>query len=145
MGRGSRSAPPDSCWKSCCKTSRRAYSLMNLYFDKQTGILVEYYLTTVYTATPNQQTTQHLLLTDSSVWKISDVPFPTSDSSPVVNPTATPTLPSPSTSTSPNSGGGLPMGLILTIVVVAVVVVVAGYFIFRKGTSKLPEGIEDAK
>ena len=51
-----------------------AYSYLNLYFDKQTGVLVEYYLTTVYTATPNQTITQHLLIKDSSAWTIPEFP-----------------------------------------------------------------------
>lgn len=47
-----------------------AYSYMNLYFDKQTGVLIEYYLTTVYTDLPNQTVTQHLVLQESNVWTI---------------------------------------------------------------------------
>jgi hypothetical protein len=50
------------------------YSYMNLYFDKQTGVLVEYYLTTVYTSLPNQTVTQHLVLQDSNVWTIPEFP-----------------------------------------------------------------------
>ena len=50
------------------------YSYLNLYFDKQTGVLVEYYLTTVYTATPNQTITQHLMIKDTSAWTIPEFP-----------------------------------------------------------------------
>ena len=50
------------------------YSYMSLYFDKQTGVLVEYYLTSVYTAAPNQTITQHLLIKDNSVWTIPEFP-----------------------------------------------------------------------
>lgn len=50
------------------------YSYLNLYFDKQTGSLVEYYLTTVYTATPNQTITQHLMIKDTSAWAIPEFP-----------------------------------------------------------------------
>jgi hypothetical protein len=52
----------------------QVYSYMNLYFDKQTGVLVEYYLTSVYTAAPNQTITQHLVIKDNSVWAIPEFP-----------------------------------------------------------------------
>jgi hypothetical protein len=51
-----------------------AYSYMDLYFDKQTGVLIEYYLTKVYTELPTQTTTQHLVLQDSNVWTIPEFP-----------------------------------------------------------------------
>jgi hypothetical protein len=50
------------------------YSYLSLYFDKQTGVLVEYYLTSVYTAAPNQTITQHLLIKGNSVWAIPEFP-----------------------------------------------------------------------
>ncbi|MCW4017519.1 MAG: hypothetical protein NWF00_02360 [Candidatus Bathyarchaeota archaeon] len=50
------------------------YSYMNLYFDKQTGVLVEYYLTNVYSDLPNQKVTQHMLLTNSNVWTVPELP-----------------------------------------------------------------------
>jgi hypothetical protein len=50
------------------------YSYMSLYFDKATGIVVEYSLTDVYTATPNQAVTLHLLLKDTNAWAIPEFP-----------------------------------------------------------------------
>ena len=111
------------------------YSFMNLYFDKQTGTLVEYYLTTVYTERPNQTVTQHLVLTDSNIWTISNSPSPFTSSIPTPSPTSNQT-PAPSQSTTPNSTESLPIGLIITIVVVAVVIIVAGFFLLRKSKPK---------
>jgi hypothetical protein len=50
------------------------YSYMDLYFDRQTGVLVEYYLTNVYSDLPNQKVTQHMLLTNSNVWTVPEFP-----------------------------------------------------------------------
>jgi hypothetical protein len=124
-------------------TEGEAYSLMNLYFDKQTGILVEYYLTNVYTATPNQKITQHMLLVNSNVWTVSDTSSSSPDTSTATTPTSNPSGAVPSDNTPKNSDEGLPVGLILTILVVVVVIIIAGYFILRKGTSKLPETIKE--
>jgi hypothetical protein len=51
-----------------------AYSFINLFFDKQTGVLVEYFLTDVSTASPNQMVTQHLVITESTLWTIPEFP-----------------------------------------------------------------------
>ncbi len=50
------------------------WSYMNLYFDQQTGVMVEAFLTDVYTTTPTQTTTRHLLLKESSVWTVPEFP-----------------------------------------------------------------------
>ena len=50
------------------------YSYMDLYFDKQTGIVVEYTLTGVSSATPNQTVVQHLVLKDSNAWVVPEFP-----------------------------------------------------------------------
>ena len=120
------------------------YSFMNLYFDKQTGVLVEYYLTTVYTNLPSQTVTQHLVLTDSSIWTVST----NIDSSPSPSPTSSSNsnqTPAPSSTASTNSTGSLPIGLIITIAVVAIVIVVAGFFILRKGKPKQKSVPQEAK
>ncbi len=46
------------------------YSHMDLYFDKLTGIVVEYTLTEVRSSAPHQQIVQHLVLKESNVWVI---------------------------------------------------------------------------
>ena len=111
------------------------YSFMNLYFDRQTGMLVEYYLTTVYSAFPNQMTTQHLLLTGTSVWTISSNTSPSTSALPTVSPTSDLT-PAPSQTASSNSTESPPIALIVTIAVVAVVIIVAGFLLLRKGKPK---------
>jgi len=50
------------------------YSYMDLYFDRQTGIMVEYTLTEVKTATPNQKITQHMVLKESNAWVVPEFP-----------------------------------------------------------------------
>jgi hypothetical protein len=50
------------------------YSYLNLYFDKQTGLLVDYYLTTVCTIAPNQTITQHIMIKDTNAWTIPEFP-----------------------------------------------------------------------
>ena len=50
------------------------YSYMSLYFDKQTGIIVEYTLTEVNSATPTQTITQHLVLRESNAWVVPEFP-----------------------------------------------------------------------
>lgn len=50
------------------------YSNMDLYFDKLTGIVVEYTLTEVRSSAPNQQIVQHLILKESNVWVIPEFP-----------------------------------------------------------------------
>jgi hypothetical protein len=112
-----------------------AYSYMNLYFDKQTGALVEYYLTTVYTNQPDQTVVQHLVLTSSNVWTISTGTSPSSSLLPTSSPASNQT-PSPSPTSSANSTEGFPTGLIITITVVAVVIIVAAFLLLRKGKPK---------
>jgi hypothetical protein len=93
------------------------YSYLDLYFDKQTGMAVEYSWTNVYSDTPNQALTQHIVLNDTDAWTIL---HPVASSSPEE------TL-SPSVSASP-SGTNSPISttLIITIIVaIGIVVVVA--------------------
>jgi hypothetical protein len=111
------------------------YSYMNLYFDKATGVLVEYYLTSVYTSTPNQAITQHLVLTNSTVWQVSE----TSSGTPTSNPSSTNSNPTPANTDNSSQGGqssGFPTSLIIIIVVVIVVVIVAGFVLLPKSKSK---------
>jgi hypothetical protein len=112
------------------------YSYMNLYFDRATGMCVEYYLTSVYTSNPNQVIVQHLVLKGSNVWQVS------SNSG---TPTATPSTSPPPSSSQPTSqatlppddgSSGFPTSLIIIIVVVAVIVIVAGFLLLPKGKPK---------
>ncbi len=50
------------------------YSYMDLYFDKQSGIVVEYTLTSVSSSTPNQTIAQHLALKESNTWVVPEFP-----------------------------------------------------------------------
>ena len=52
----------------------KVYSHMSLYFDKATGILVEFTLTEVEEIHPTQTVTQHVVLIDSNVWVIPEFP-----------------------------------------------------------------------
>ena len=114
--------------------SNMVYSDMNLYFDQQTGICVEYYLTQVYSDAPNQVITQHFLLTYSSVWQVSSE----SSSEPTMPPqtgTSAPTA-TPTSSGSSTSNTGIPTDLIIIIAVVAAAILVAGFFLLPKGKPK---------
>ncbi len=111
-----------------------AYSLMDLYFDKQTGVCVEYYLTTVYIDSPNQALTQHLQLKSTNLWRISNAPIGTPTGNPTGNPTASA---SPSTSQPSTSTGGIPMELLYVVIIVLVaLIVVFGLLFMRKGKKK---------
>jgi len=120
-----------------------AYSYMNLFFDQQTGICVEYYLISVYTDAPNQVITQHLVLTNSNVWQVSTAatsgPTPISSQTTAANPTPTPNGTS-------SSNTGFPTDLILIFAIVVAVIVVAGFFLLPKGKPKpKPEQEEKAE
>ena len=52
----------------------KVYSYVSLYFDKQTGMLVESYFTDVFTAAPNQTFTVHFTLKESNAWVIPEFP-----------------------------------------------------------------------
>ena len=52
----------------------KVFSYMSLYFDKQTGIIVEYTLTEVNSAFPTQTITQHLVLRESNAWVVPEFP-----------------------------------------------------------------------
>jgi hypothetical protein len=110
------------------------YSYLNLWFDRQTGICVEFYITSVYTSTPNQAVTQHLVLTASSVWSVSAASSGTPTSTPQTssqsssNPTPTPV------GTTPTDQ--FPTSLVVVIAVVVVVIVVAGFILLPKGKPK---------
>jgi hypothetical protein len=52
----------------------KVYSYMSLYFDKQTGILVEYTLTEVDSTTPTQTITTHFVLRESNAWVVPEFP-----------------------------------------------------------------------
>ena len=115
------------------------YSLLDQYFDKQTGILVEYYLMTVYSATPSQTVTQHILLKDSNVWAVqspSSSPSPTTASTPSPSPPPTTSTPS---GTSPNtSTGSSPSETIYIVIIAAVtIVIVAALVLFSR---RKPQG-----
>ncbi len=121
------------------------YSYLSLYFDKQTGMTVEYNWITVYTATPNQILTQHLVLTDTNVWAVSTSPLPSSPStttSTTVNPsmTANPSVTPSSEETTPApSTIEFSTELILAVIIIVVIVVVATMVLLKRPKPKAPE------
>ncbi len=109
------------------------YSLMDLYFDQQTGMCVEYTLTSVYTSSPNEVVTQHLVLTSSNVWQVSNASVsptltPNASSEPSSNPTGTPG--------GNSTDGGFPVDLFIIVIVVVVVIIVAAGLLLPKGKKK---------
>jgi hypothetical protein len=50
------------------------YSYLSLYFDQQTGMLVESNSIDVYTSAPTQVFTRHFILKESSVWVVPEFP-----------------------------------------------------------------------
>jgi hypothetical protein len=83
------------------------YRSTSLYFDRQTGVLVDAYFEDVLAATPDQTFSRTVKITESNVWTVSGTP----------------------TDGNGDGGGtqtsGLPLEWIIGIVVVVVVVVVA--------------------
>jgi hypothetical protein len=101
------------------------FTSIDIYFDKQTGVLVEGTLIDIYSATPNQTFTTHIALKESSVWEVSSLsPTPTSTSS---------------TGTQPptNTDTGSTHLIILLIAIVTVVGVIASVILTH--TKKAPK------
>ena len=99
------------------------FSLLDIYFDQATGIVVESHWTYAYTSTPQQTITQNLVLTETNLWTIA--PSPTPSETPIV------TF-SPETSPTPTQNQGSPaaidpliIALIAAIAVAALIVIVA--------------------
>lgn len=119
-----------------------SYSIMDLYFDKQTGVCVEYFLTTVYTATPNQEFTQHLQLKAANLWRVSDEPI----ASPTGNPTSNPTASMSPTGSAPPTQEPAPIDpLYIIIIVLVAVIAVFAVLLLRKGKPKQKEMPSTAK
>ena len=49
----------------------QVYSYINLYFDKQTGVMVEVYTEDVYTSMPDQKFSRTAKIKESSLWTVS--------------------------------------------------------------------------
>jgi ribosomal protein L40E len=119
----------------------QTYSLMNLYFDQATGMVVESYYTYVNTATPQQTVTQYLQLIESNVWAFSPSPSPSSSpsssSSPSTSASPTPTQEGTTPSPTPNEGSPIPIDpLIIVLVLVVVIVLVIAVLVTRRGGKK---------
>lgn len=108
----------------------KLYSVMDLYFDKLTGVLVEATLIDVYTEVPNQTFTTHITLKESSLWTISQIPTiaPSNSASPTTSPvqTATPTNPNGS------SDSTLDILIILLVVVFVIIILLIIFVLMRK-------------
>ncbi|MFB3889994.1 MAG: hypothetical protein ACE14S_10925 [Candidatus Bathyarchaeia archaeon] len=50
------------------------YSYISLFFDRQTGVVVESTVIDVYTANPSQTFTRHVVIKDSTAWAIPEFP-----------------------------------------------------------------------
>jgi hypothetical protein len=113
------------------------YSLMNLYFDQATGMVVESYYTYVNTATPQQTVTQHLKLIESNVWAFSPSPSPSSPSPPSTSASPTPTQEGTTPSPTPNEGSPSPIDpLIIVLVLVVAIVLIIAVLVTRRGGKK---------
>ena len=94
------------------------YSYVDLYFDKQTGIMVEVYTEDVYTSMPEQTFSRNAKLKESSLWTVSGS---SSDGNSDGN-------------NSPSSW--LSTELIVVITVVVIVAVAASLLLLRKSKTK---------
>jgi ribosomal protein L40E len=118
------------------------FSLLDLYFDQATGIVVESHYTYATAATPQQTITQNLKLAESNVWAIAP------SASPSESPSLSPSLPTQQgTTASPTQNGGAASQIdplvLAFLVAVAVVVVVAAVVLARKrGKRPLQEPTE---
>ena len=94
------------------------YRSTSLYFDRQTGVLVDAYFEDVLAATPDQTFSRTVKITESNVWTVSGTP----------------------TDGNGNGGGtqtsGLPLEWIIGIVVVVVVVVATASLLLMRQRKK---------
>ena len=111
--------------------SDRVYSYMDLYFDKESGVLVEATLKEVYTDEPNQVYTTRILIKESSLWSIPATP--TSSPSITTSPSATAsaqTTASPSTTQASETPTANADMLLIVLVIVFVIIIIIIIFIF---------------
>jgi ribosomal protein L40E len=101
-----------------------AYSSMDLYFDKATGMAVEIVNTNVPSATPEQTISTLIRLIDTNVWSIpaGDTSSPSFSATPTTNPTGASSSPG-------NQGSQNPIDPIIIVIIAVVVVVPIGAFI----------------
>ncbi len=109
--------------------SNRVYSYMDLYFDKNTGVLVEATLKEVYSDQPRQTYTTEITLKESSLWNIS----PTPTTSAAASPSMTTTSPQSTTSPATTQDGETPTAesfdmLLIVLVVIFVVIIISIIF-----------------
>jgi hypothetical protein len=114
--------------------SGKLYSVMDLYFDKSTGVLVEATLIDAYEDMPNQIYTTHIALKESSLWAITQAPTTSASATSTPGQTTTPTP------TNQNNGGSQDSDilniLIIVLVLVFVIIIVAIIFVLMKGSKK---------
>lgn len=117
----------------------KLYSVMDLYFDKPTGVLVEATLIDVYEDMPNQIYTTHIALKESSLWAITQAPTiePTTSASATQTPGQT-TTPTPTGS----QDSDISNILIIALVVVFAIIIVAIIFVLMKGSKKASKATE---
>jgi hypothetical protein len=100
----------------------KIYSSMDLYFDKQTGVVVEATLKEVYTDLPRETYITKITLTESSLWVISDVPTTSTSSSSLTTPAPTQTTNPAITQGSQNSTSSDLDTLLIVLVIVFVII-----------------------
>jgi ribosomal protein L40E len=115
----------------------KLYSYLSLFFDKQTGIVVESFLTEALIAAPNQTTTQHMKLVETNAWAFSTQatppPLSSISSSPSSQPNTTP-------SGTENNGSSNPIDpLLILIIVIAIVIPISAFAVLKLGKKKNKE------
>lgn len=113
------------------------YTSVDVYFDKETGVLVEANMIDVYSDTPSQTITTHIMLTESSLWEISQIPTPTTSTSPGQN---TNTTNPPQTDGETPTAEGFDTLLIVLVVIFAVIIIIIIFILLtrRPKTARKP-------
>jgi len=112
------------------------YTSVDVYFDKETGVLVEANMIDVYSDTPSQTVTTHMMLTESSLWEISQMPTSTTSISPSQNNTASP----PQNDGETPTVEGFDTLLIVLVVIFAVIIIIIIFILLtrRPKTARKP-------
>ncbi len=114
----------------------KIYSNLSLFFDKQTGVVVESFLTETYTVTPNQTITQHMKLVETNAWAFSTQATPHPSTS------GTPSQPNTTPSGTENNGSSSIDTLLIVIIVIAIVIPIVAIAALKLGKKNTKEPTE---
>jgi hypothetical protein len=118
-----------------------AYSAMDVYFDKATGMVVDLTITAATTGTFQETSTYHYKLIETNVWVIpqpTETPEPSnSEPSTSEQPTSSPTQ---TANNNPSSEEFDPLLIVLIAIIVAVPI--GAFIVLRGGKSKQPKPTE---